>query len=308
MFQEEMLGIPQYEAGRYPLNQLDIVQKLFSQAFGGRTIGLDMLQWQMEKNPCLKYRATTLWYGEELVAYKALTPSLAILNGKNVISAVSGTLMADRRFPGASIQLCTECARQNEDIDMIYGFPNHNSFGILMKYLNHHYVGDIAFWSAKPKKVETSDAIREFWEFTDEYQVISRKLSEGHEFIKLREKNYLNWRFFQKPYYQYRGFEYEKRGYIVVDIYMENGMKQLQIVDILSDTEEVMDKLLKYAVNLALDLKCEILKLWLTSRKYETVLGDNGFSYGLHPFAMTVWNQEIDISRCYFTMADSDIF
>ena len=47
------LRLPQYEVGRYPKNQLEKVQALFSQAFGGRKESLEMLQWQMEDNPCL---------------------------------------------------------------------------------------------------------------------------------------------------------------------------------------------------------------------------------------------------------------
>ena len=176
MIRFEDLRIPQYEVGQYPANQLNKVQELFSQAYGGRTISLDIIKWQMENNPCLKRRAASLWRGEDLVAYKALTPQPAILNGRDIISALSGTVMADKRFPGASIQLYTECARQNEDVDIIYGFPNRNSYGITVKYLKHHYVGDIAFWTASPRMTKTSDKIHEFWKFTDEYENISREL------------------------------------------------------------------------------------------------------------------------------------
>ena len=127
-------------------------------------------------------------------------------------------------------------------------------------------------------------------------------------FIKRKEKSFLNWRFFQKPGYNYRGFEYGKQGYIVVDIYIENGMRQLQVIDILAVSENVMDELLKYALDLAVDLKCDAIKLWFTSKQYAEVLVQNGFVYGEHPFAMTVWNQDIDISQSYITMVDSDIF
>ena len=308
MIRVEDLRIPQYEVGQYPAKQLNKVQELFSQAFGGRTISMDIIQWQMEKNPCLKRRATSLWREEDLVAYKVLTPQPAILDGRDVISALSGTVMADKRFPGASIQLYTECARQNEDINIIYGFPNRNSYGITVKYLKHYYVGDIAFWTARPRMTKTSDKIHEFWEFTDEYENISKGLSKTHVFIKRKEKSFLNWRFFQKPGYNYRGFQYGKQGYIVVDIYIENGMRQLQVIDILAVSENVMDELLKYALNLAVDLKCDAIKLWFTSKQYVEVLAQNGFVYGEHPFAMTVWNQDLDISRSYITMADSDIF
>lgn len=308
MVQLKYLRLPQYEVGKYPRDRLDKVQTLFSRAFGGRTISQEMLRWQMEKNPCCQERATSLWQGETLVAYNALTPHPAIFHGEEVISAVSGTTMADEHFPGSSIQLFTECAKQNKDIKIIIGFPNHNSYGITVKYLNHHYVGDIAFWTAKARNMKTSELIHEFWEFTDEFEKISRELSKQHVFIKTREKNFLNWRFFQKPEYDYRGFAYGKQGYIVVDTYMESGARCLQIVDILADSKTVMGELLRYALNLANDWNCSTVKLWLTSEQYKDVLEQNGFIYGEHPFAMTVWDQDLDISNSYITMVDSDIF
>lgn len=308
MNQSKYLRLPQYEVNKYPKQQLQKVQRLFSQAFGGRTESLEMLQWQMEKNPCLQERATSLWQDNILVAYNALTPRYVFLDGKEVISAVSGTTMADEHFPGASLQLFTECAKQNQDIAMIIGFPNHNSYNITVKYLKHHYVGDVAFWTAQAKHIKGTEKICEFKEFTDEYQEISRELSKTHALIQTRERNFLNWRFFQKPEFKYRGYEYEKRGYIIVDTYTENKVKQLQIIDIIADSEEVMEELLKYAINLAYDWNCPKVKLWLTSAHYQKLLEKNGFIYGEHPFAMTVWNQDLDISKSYITMMDSDIF
>lgn len=305
---KRQLRLPQYEVGKYPKDKLEKVQKLFSQAFGGRTESLEMLHWQMEKNPCLKERATTLWDGDTLVAYNALTPHPAILEGQDVISAVSGTTMADEHYPGCSLQLFNECAKQNEDVGIIIGFPNHNSYSITVKYLGHYYVGDVAFWTAVAKKSAVSDRICEFHEFSPEYEAISRELSKKHVFIKTRQKDFLNWRFFQKPEFKYHGFEYEKHGYIVVDTYEENGVKQLQIVDIITDSDEVMAELLKYAINLAFEWGCSCVKMWLTSDLYKQTLQKCGFVYGEHPFAMTVWSRDLDISKSYITMMDSDIF
>ena len=308
MVNKRLLRLPRYEVGLYPKDRLDRVQALFSQAFGGREESLEMLKWQMEDNPCLKERATSLWDGDTLVAYNALTPHPALLYGNEVVSAVSGTTMADEHYPGCSLQLFTECAEQNRDIGIIYGFPNHNSYGITVKYLGHHYVGDVAFWTADAARREVSGHIREFRAFSDEYEAISRALSRSHDFIKARPKAFMDWRFFRKPEYDYRGYEYDKRGYIVVDTYAENGVRQLQVIDILADSEDVMGELLQYAVNLAHEWHCKTVKLWLTSDRYAPVLRANGFAYGEHPFAMTVWSQDLDIHKSYITMVDSDIF
>ena len=123
-----------------------------------------------------------------------------------------------------------------------------------------------------------------------------------------RDKDYLNWRFFQKPGLDYKCFEHGKNGYIVVDTYQENGEKQLQIVDIIANSEEVFFDLVEFAVFLAYEWECNIVKLWSTSKLYYNVLKEAGFLYGQHPFPMTIWNDNINISESYITMADSDIF
>lgn len=307
MISTKYLRLIQHKVSTYPQNQLEKVQALFSQSFGGRTLSLEILKWQMEKNPCLQKRATSLWSEDMLVAYNALTPYWAYLYGKKVTAAVSGTTMADENFPGCSLQLFAECAKQNMDLSIIFGFPNHNAIK-LVKYLGHHYVGDVAFWTVEAKPVAISDKITEFDEFNSDYEELSKIISQKHDFIKVRQRNFLNWRFFQHPQLDYHGFEYKKRGYIIVDIYIENGIKQLQVVDIIADSDEVMTELLQYAVRLAYDQECKNVKLWLTSERYSHVLEENGFVYGEHPFPMVVWNMDLDISKSYITMMDSDIF
>ena len=83
---------------------------------------------------------------------------------------------------------------------------------------------------------------------------------------------------------------------------------QLQIVDILAENMDVIRELLIYSQNLAYIWKCNVVKLWLSSSEYNSVLSELGFTYGEHPFPMTVWNQDITLSKSYITMVDSDIF
>jgi hypothetical protein len=308
----ENIEFPVYRVDGYPKQNLDKVQALFTKAFGGRMLSIQGLIWQMENNPCLKERALSLWDNEFLVAYTALTPGAAFYSGKEIIAAVSGTTMADADYPGASFQLFSECKNKNNDVNLIYGFPNRNSFNICVKYLKHRHVGDVAFWTARAKKKNVSNKIMQFDSFSNEYEKISRALAKEHVFIKTRKKEYLNWRFFQKPGNIYKCFEYindgQRQGYIVVDTYEENSVIQLQVVDLIADTKAVLKELLRYAINLAVEWNCRFIKLWLTSAQYNDVLEECGFTYGEHPFPMTCWMQEFDLSNSYITMADSDIF
>lgn len=305
------LKIPQYEAKGFPADRLNDIQELFAQAYNGRTISKEMLKWQMEDNPCLNARATSLWDGDKLIAYNALTPSYAILEGKDIITAVSGTTMADIHYPGVSLQLFAECASQNPEVVMTCGFPNRNSYGITVKYLGYRYVGDVAFWTATAKTLGKNICIHEADQFSSDYETISRNLSITHNFISARKSDYLNWRFFMKPEYEYHLYEYQdtqRRGYIVVDVYYEAEIPQLQIVDIIADSDEVFTALLDYARTLAAEWHCSTVKLWLTSDYYSALLKSHDFIYGEHPFPMTIWQRDLDISKAYLTMMNSDIF
>ena len=83
---------------------------------------------------------------------------------------------------------------------------------------------------------------------------------------------------------------------------------QLQIVDLIADTKEVLREMLQFASNLAYEWSCRFVKLWLTSDDYKELLEESGFVYGDHPFPMTCWTQDLDIKKSYITMVDSDIF
>lgn len=312
MKSSKYLRIPQYEVRGYPENETEKVCRLFSDAFGGRTLSAEMLRWQMDENPCLKKRATSLWDGEILVAYNALTPAKALYEGREIYTAVSGTTMADEKYAGVSVQLFKECRKRNQDIEIIIGFPNHNAYGVSVRYSNHRYVGDVAFWSCPVKELETKTDIREILIFTEEHGELWRNVADQYQYIKIRDKNYLNWRFFHKPEYDYSAYELVKAGkvcgYMVADIYVECGMKQLQIVDLLAVDDESMSVLLGYSLNLGYQKGCGIVKAWMTSKHHEKIFLDAGFTYGEHPFAMTVWDKNLVIEESYLTMCDSDIF
>ncbi len=304
--------LPQYEARGYPENELEKIQELFSRAFGGRRETGEMLRWQMEENPSLKKRATSLWDGDTLVAYNALTPAKAVYEGRRIYTAVSGTTMANERYMGVSVQLFSECSKQNQDIEVIIGFPNHNSYGITTKYLNHKYIGDVAFWTCKAHRTEFCGDIRRISAFTDEHGGLWKGLSGRHQYMKIRDRDYLNWRFLKRPEYEYQAYELVENGricgYIVTDVYVENQVRQLQLVDFVALSEESLSALLRFCLDLVARLKCELVKAWMTSGYYKQVFLDAGFVYGNHPFPMTVWEQGLELEKAYLTMCDSDIF
>lgn len=306
------IRIPQYEARGYVEGMEKQAMELFSEAFGGRRFSPEMWSWQFLHNPCLTKRITTLWDGGRLIALNALNPSEAYLDGKKVLSAVSGTTMAKKEYMGVSLQLFRECRKQNQDVRFIYGFPNHNSYRLTVKYCGFHPVGEAAFWTRPPERRKPDPCIAELKQFTDSHAELAGALADGHSYINARTKGYLNWRFADKPGNNYRCFEYKTGqsvlGYIVLNEYEENGVKQLQVIDCIAPDVQVFSELIGFAVSEAAEQNDAVIKLWMTSETYAPVLERLGFVYGSHPFRLTLWTDDYRIEGMYFTMSDSDIF
>lgn len=303
--------IPQYILLPYESSYFDKVQSLFALAFGGRTINKDSWEWQFFKNPCLNERITTLWDGDVLVAVTGLTPAFSHLNGNPCMSACSGTTMARPDYMGVSIQLYKECAENNKDISLIYGFPNKNSFPIT-KFIGHHYVGDICFWTAKPVQLPKDSNVRLISKFTEEHGELYKELINSSCYLRDRSTSYLNWRFVDKPNNNYHVVDYywegKAQGYLVYNQYQEGDENHFQVVDIVATEIDVFEALLKFALNEAYETNSILLKMWMTHHRYYETLRNLGFEYGEHPFKCTFWDRDLSIEDCYFTMSDSDIF
>ena len=304
--------IPQYKVLPYDNSCFDKVKELFSMAFSGREIDEKSWEWQFYNNPCKNKAVTTLWDGDNLIALNGLSPAFCHLNGRKCISACSGTTMARPDYPGVSIQLFRECEEGNSDVELIYGFPNKNSFPIA-KFIGHHYVGDICFWTIKPRRFDVSSNIYTITTFDkEEHGLLFMDLTERTDYLRDRNINYLNWRFVKKPFNNYSIVDYRKngqiQGYLVYNLYREDIEQHLQVIDIIATTDESFVKLMEYAINEGCKKGVDIVKLWMSYSKYHETLRNLGFDYGTHPFKCVFWDRDMDLSDCYFTMSDSDIF
>lgn len=302
-----------YRVASYKNGDEKDIQELFSIAFGGRVFPLDSWVWRFKKNPCLKECITTLWDGNLLIAHTALTPSFVWYEGKNIIAAVSGTTMARPEYLGISLDLYSSCSNMYSNIDMIYGWANKNTFRITTKYLKHHFIGDMYFWTAKPVcKDYDESSICKIDCFNEVHSKLHEHLIMDHVFIVKRDVSYLNWRFRDKPSSGYEIFQHctdEKvDGYMVLNTYKDNEELHGQIIDIVAPAIDTFESMLKYAKNYFAKKKCSHVKLWMSSIHYKKILECAGFELGLHRFPTTIWDRDLNLSQMYITMADSDIF
>jgi len=309
----QLVGLNQYEARKYSDKYVVDAQKLFAKCFNGREFPLENWQWQFEENPCLRERITTLWDENKLIALTAITAKYAFVNGSRQIIGLSGTTMADADYFGVAIQLQDEClAKQNIDIGLIYGFPNKNAFVLATKFWGFNYIADICAWTKVPCATQVKKNVKEIESLSREHADLYLNLVKKHDFIVARDEKYLDWRFNRKPGVDYKKAEYcdsnAVQGYVVYDTYQEREELHYQIIDIVAVNEHAFKALINFVVNKAHSAKADVVKLWLTSELYEQYLQELGFEYGYQPFRLCVWNNHIDVKKCYLTMSDSDVF
>lgn len=221
--------------------------------------------------------------------------------------------MARIEYLGISLELFNACSAMYPEVDIICGWPNKNSYRITTKFLKHHYIGDVCFWTAKPAcNSHEDDRISRIDSFSTAHGKLHENLISNHAYIIKRDETYLNWRFRDNPSGGYKMFQYSTDekvdGYMVLNIYRDNQELHGQIIDIISPDLDVFESMMEYAKSFFAEKGCSLVKLWLSDMSYAKALEKVGFVYGMQPFRMTIWDRDMDLSRMYITMADSDIF
>ena len=288
------------------------ILKLFRQAYG-RELQMDAWRWQFLNAPYEARRMVNVWDGGRLVAHTAITVFQAYLDGREKLVAYSGHTMANGEYLGISKLLLSRVRDSASNLDILYAFPNQNSFRIFKDILRFVYLGDIYFWFSLPEtEAELPAGIAEISRFEPAHGMLYRALISSHRFITKRDLVRLNWRVTQKPNSGYRLFECRDegvlKGYMVLNLYLDAGILQGQIIDIVAPDKRVMDRLLRYAQVHFGRLGCGAVKLWLPSEHFRGVLAERGFCPGGRPFPMIISTNCCDIRDFYLTMIDSDVF
>lgn len=301
-----------YQITGYRPGDEDHILELFRHAYG-REFQMDAWRWQFLNSPYESERMVNVWDGGRLVAHTAITVFQACLDGEEKIAAYSGHTMARREYPGISKLLLNAARDSVDDLDILYAFPNQNSFYIFKDILRFVYLGDIYFWFSPPEPEGTLPAgIAEISRFEPEHGALYRTLISSHRFITKRDLVRLNWRVLQKPGSGYRLFEFRDgdvlKGYMVLNLYWDAGVLHGQIIDIVAPDKRVMDRLICFARVWFGRLGCGAVKLWLTSEHFQDVLAGRGFRPGGRPFPMIINTHCCDIRDLYLTMIDSDVF
>lgn len=308
-----MKKMKRYNITNYRPGDEYLIRELFSEVYG-RTFSLEAWRWQFFDNPYCDRQMVSVWDGEKLIAHTAVTLFRGHYRGKEFVVAYSGHTMASPNYLGISKLLLSEVKSCNKSIDMLYAFPNRNSFRIFRDVLCFNYLGDVCFVLAPVCKNRTcfTDEIREISAFTEEHGELYQQLIRKCDFITNRSLTRLNWRVLNKPDSGYRIFELRKasklKGYIVLNLFRDEGELRGQIIDIMAPEPKDMDQLLEYARIWFGERNCNKAKMWMTSNYYADVLREQQFITPDLAFPLVTSQFNFNIQNAYLTMIDSDVF
>ncbi len=308
-----------YEITGYRENDEYAIAELYKKAFDGRILDIDMWRMVHKTNPAKGYCMASMWDGNRLIAHTELFTAKAYLNHKLILSGTSGDTMADNAYPGAGVAVYRWIDQKYDDIFKI-GFPNENSFPVVTRVLKHNHIGDIDFWWKAEKSLDDMPENRNSF-LTQEMSQPSEAF-DFDEFCKsfryslLRDRDFIIWRFINRKAKQYHYFECTKNnhivGYMVCNIFIveTEGRQERhgQIDDIAALSKDAFVALIRHAEAFFKKEHVCILKLWCTKPEFIECLELLGYSYGLRPFHVELWNQKLKLEEAYLTMADSDIF
>jgi len=306
------------------------VLALFAIVFG-RQLDLKFWNWRMVENPFGSGIIRLMFDNGKLVGHYAVMPIRLWARGNTIKAALSMTTMTHPEYTGRGVfkELASEVYRccEVEGIEVVFGFPNENSYYGFTHKLGWRGFGAVKGWvrqggAQRPvqhefecREVSTCDEIGcDLWS----------KVRETDRIMVPRTAEYLNWRYFGKPGNEYTVFVYNDRkgsarGLIVLKAFEGEDSTTGHIVDIVAPHQpEIQRALLAKAVDFFAELGITNISCWIPSNSsiasqlqaagYSEKEWQTFFGVKMLDDAYNEASFVSDPNSWWFTMGDSDVF
>jgi len=209
------------------------------------------------------------------------------------------------------------------DIPYTWGFPNQRAHKFENVALNYNDLLNFDNWVLSKDKIlpEVPHAgFRDVRQFDDDFDTLWGDCAKDYDVAIVRTRTYLNWRYLQRPDWEYFPFGFyddgKLRGYVVLKLYREDDSFRGHIVDILArkDDRATLEQLIAGSVNFFFNREVDEVMVWfwgnplveelLEERKFERRPQDRPLILRLnkeHRYMDRVKNKE----HWYFCMGDS---
>ena len=303
-----------WEAFEYQTGDETKILRLFREVFGFER-SLEHWKWEFLDSPAGRGITYLAKAEDRVVGQYTVVPVEMVVRGRTVMGAQSVDTMTanDFRRQGIFEQLAklTLKAARELGVEIIYGFPNQNSYPGLVGKLDFLSVAPVGKFRQRldwkrlavdkhPKSIVKSVA-KEYFKslrateksikglercqrFTEEHDDLWKRVSKSVGLCVAKTSSYLNWRYCKRPNSTYRILQIRDYDLIVgVAIWNQDGINAT-FVDMIADSETVA-KRLKYAVvREARKRGCKFLQGWELCRE-----GRQGSMFRDSPLVAEPW-------------------
>lgn len=245
--------------------------------------------WQFNENPAGKPIYWVAEIGDKLVGQYTIIPVKLKVGNEIIIGYQSVDTMThpDYRHRGIFVNLATKTYEVAGNNAVIYGFPNQYSYLGFIKKLGWFEVGTIdamvkPLWFPNTKKTDSEITTTEILSFDNRINDFWADVSNDHETMVVRDKEYLNWRYVTVPDVNFRIYLAEKGekilGYIVVKCEYQYRLNIGRIFDLVVRQEPVGQALIQKAIEYFKSQRA-ILALYrlIAPENYHRMLRKSGF-------------------------------
>lgn len=271
-----------------------------------------------------------IWVAENngtLVGHFAAVPYMLKVFDQEVKASHTIGALVDKKYRNRGLlkfvsdKLMEELARNN--IPYTWGFPNKLAHRFENVALGYNDLILFDRWQLDKSKFKTRPAIhdvRKITQFDEQFDHLWETCAPDYPIAIIRKHPYLNWRYLQRPDWEYTCFAlYENRtlkGYIVLKLYREEYILRGHIIDIFAqkDDEPTFTHLLDTAFNYFIEHEVdEITVLFWGNPLIEMLFIEYGFQriHAEIPLILRInmenkYDSQVkDKSHWYFTMGDS---
>lgn len=299
-------------------NESENILKLMSICFK-REFSRDWFEWFNLNCP---FGKNNIFIAEDLdnsdiVGVYGLLPYKCIINNKIVDSLLCTNVMTHPDYGGRGI--FTQLGRyalssefKNGKFKFSLGVPNANAIKGHLK-IGWTVFSNLTFYK-KHINAKTNFEGEQIFEFTDDHGAFATKISMNNNFSVLKNSDFLNWRYFERPDKEYIIYEIRSNGvlsgFIVLKYFDANNYKKLHILDIYAVNDVFYMKLIDIATSLASD--CDELNCWQidNSQQIKPFL-QAGFVSFPEKNILIMFNNKVEDpieDKWLFTLGDNDVY
>lgn len=266
--------------------------------------------WRYIKNPIDELLFVVAKEGEKIIASYSASPCLMISNGNTFKTAMSLNTMTHPNYRGKGlfVHLANTLYQYMSDNDykMIWGFPNNISNRTFNRKLGWKTLYEVPTMKCdlKDKNIVDIDAsVVNDPKFKLDYSDLQEK-SLNDVFVKKYE-SYLRWRYSDNPDNRYFQAAIEDDGRVLAYIVYKEHNELINIVDINFIEIKHAEKLIKYVINFAINIKKSSVTIWAPINTDFHILIEKESFYNDYPVRylgaklLNVINEQKDVLSYY---------